>query len=87
MAKPDWNKEFEIMCVVSDYAMGVVLRQKTNKMFRPYTMPAKPLMKLKRTTQLLKKRCWPLYFHVKNSGHTYWDPMSSSILIILQLNI
>ena len=25
MAKPDWNKEFEIMCVASDYAMGAVL--------------------------------------------------------------
>ena len=33
MAKPDWNKEFEIMCDASDYAMGVVLGQKTNKMF------------------------------------------------------
>ena len=26
---------------------------------RPYIMPAKPLMKLKRITQLLKRRCWP----------------------------
>ena len=25
MAKPDWNKEFEIMCDANDYAMGVVL--------------------------------------------------------------
>ena len=25
MAKLDWNKEFEIMCDASDYAMGVVL--------------------------------------------------------------
>ena len=25
MAKPDWNKEFEIMCDASDYAMGAVL--------------------------------------------------------------
>ena len=34
MAKPDWNKEFEIMCDASDYAMGVVLGQKIDKMFR-----------------------------------------------------
>ena len=34
MAKPDWNSEFEIMCGASDYAMGVVLGQKANKMFR-----------------------------------------------------
>ena len=25
MATPDWNKDFEIMCDVSDYAMGAVL--------------------------------------------------------------
>ena len=34
MAKPDWNSEFEIMCDVNDYAMGVVLGQKAYKMFR-----------------------------------------------------
>ena len=34
MAKPDWNKEFEIMCNASDYAMGAVLGQKADKMFR-----------------------------------------------------
>ena len=34
MAKPDWNKEFEIMCDASDYAMGAVLGQKDDKVFR-----------------------------------------------------
>ena len=34
MAKPDWNKEFEIMCNSSGYAMGAVLGQKTDKMFK-----------------------------------------------------
>ena len=34
MAKPNWNKEFEIMCDSSDYAMGAVLGQKIEKMFR-----------------------------------------------------
>ena len=34
MAKPVWNSEFEIMCDVSDYAMGAVLGQKADKMFR-----------------------------------------------------
>ena len=55
MAKADWNKEFEIMCDASDYAMGAVLGQKIDKWLGPYTMPAKPSMKLKRNTQLLKK--------------------------------
>ena len=34
MAKPDWNSEFEIMCDASDFAMGVVLGQKTEKVFK-----------------------------------------------------
>ena len=34
MVTPYWNKEFEIMCNVSDYAMGAVLGQRTKKMFK-----------------------------------------------------
>ena len=34
MATPDWSKNFEIMCDVSDYAMGVVLGQRIEKIFR-----------------------------------------------------
>ena len=34
MAKPDWNREFEIMCDASDYAMGAVLGQKDEKVFK-----------------------------------------------------
>ena len=33
MAKPDWNKEFEVMCNASDYAMGAILGQKDDKVF------------------------------------------------------
>ena len=81
MAKPDLNSEFEIMCDVSDYAMGAVLGQKADKMFRAIYYAS-----IKRTTQLLKKRCWPWYLHVKSLGHIYWGHMSSSILIMQQLN-
>ena len=34
MAKLDWNKAFEIMCDANDYAMRVVLGQRTDKVFR-----------------------------------------------------
>ena len=30
----DWNKEFEIMCDASDYAMGSMLGQRTEKIFK-----------------------------------------------------
>ena len=62
MAKIDQNNEFEIMCDASDYAMGALLGQKTDKMLGPYTMPAKPSMKLKKTTQLLKKKMLAIVF-------------------------
>ena len=34
MEKPDWNREFEIMCDASDFAMGAVLGQKDEKVFK-----------------------------------------------------
>ena len=34
MATPDWNKEFEITCDASDYAMGAALGQRTKKIFK-----------------------------------------------------
>ena len=34
MVTPDWKKEFEIMCDVSDYAMGAILGQRTENMFK-----------------------------------------------------
>ena len=34
MLTPDWNNGFEIMCDASDYAMGAVLGQRTEKIFK-----------------------------------------------------
>ena len=34
MVTPDWNKEFEIMCDASDYAMGAVSGQRIEKIFK-----------------------------------------------------
>ena len=34
MVTPDWNKEFEIMCDSNDYAMGAVLGQRTEMIFK-----------------------------------------------------
>ena len=58
MAKLDWNREFEIMCAASDFAMGAVLGQRDEKVFKAITMPEKPSMKLRKITLLLKRRCW-----------------------------
>ena len=34
MAKPDWNREVEIMCDASDFTIGAVLGQKAEKVFK-----------------------------------------------------
>ena len=34
MVIPNWNNEFKIMCDASDYAMGAVLGQSTEKIFK-----------------------------------------------------
>ena len=34
MVIPDYNNDFEIMCDASDYAMGDVLGQRTEKVFK-----------------------------------------------------
>ena len=34
MAKLDWNREFEIMCDASDFAMGAILGKKAEKVFK-----------------------------------------------------
>ena len=52
MATPNWNKKFEIMCDVSDYAMGVVLGQRTEKIFRAIYYANKTFNEHKRIIQL-----------------------------------
>ena len=34
MLTPDWNNDYEIMCEASDYAMGVVLGQRSENIFK-----------------------------------------------------
>ena len=38
MVTPNWNKEFKIMCDASDYAMGAVLGQITEKIFKGHIL-------------------------------------------------
>ena len=34
MVIPDWNKEFKFMCDANDYAMGAVLGQRIENIFK-----------------------------------------------------
>ena len=58
MATPDWNKEFDIMFDASDYAMGVVLGQRIDKIFRAIYYASKTFNEeLRKTTPPLRRKC------------------------------
>ena len=84
----DWNKEFKIICDASDYAMGAVLGQKMDKMFRAIYYARKTFNEAQENYSSTKKEMLSMVFACeKFRPYIYWDPMSLSILIMLQLNI
>ena len=56
MAKPDWAKEFDIMCDASDYAMGAVLGEKTDKMFKVIYYASKTFNQAQENYSTTKKK-------------------------------
>ena len=62
MAKPDWNKEFEIMCDASDYAMGAVLGQKANKVFRAIYYSSKTFNEAQENCSTIEKEMLAMVF-------------------------
>ena len=62
MAKPDWNKEFEIMCDASDFAMGAVLEQRTDKVFRAIYYASKTFNKAQEKYSTTEKEMLAIVF-------------------------
>ena len=62
MAKLDWNKEFKIMCNASDYAMGVVLQQKADKMFKDIYYSSKTFNEAQDNYSTTKKEMLAMVF-------------------------
>ena len=62
MAKPDWNKEFEIMCDASDYAMGAILGHKIDKMFRAIYYASKTFNEAQENYSTTKKEMLAMVF-------------------------
>ena len=62
MAKPDWTKEFEIMCDASDYAMGAVLGQKIEKMFRAIYYASKTFNEAQENYSTAEKKMLAMVF-------------------------
>ena len=62
MAKLDCNKEFEIMCDYGDYAMGAVLGQKTDKMFRAIYYANKTFNEAQENYSTIEKKMLAMVF-------------------------
>ncbi|GKD48417.1 reverse transcriptase domain-containing protein, partial [Tanacetum coccineum] len=44
MVKPNWSLPFELMCDANDYAVGVVLGQRSGKYFQPIYYASKTII-------------------------------------------
>ena len=62
MATPYWNKEFEIMCIVSDYAIEAVLGQRTEKIFRATYYASKTFNKAQENYSTTQKEMLAMVF-------------------------
>ena len=62
MAMPDWNKNFEIMCDTSDFAMGAVLRQKIERTFKAIYYASKTFNKAQENYSTTKKEMLEMIF-------------------------
>ena len=62
MAKPNWNSEFEIMCDAIDYAIGAVLGQKANKMFRAIYYASKTFNEAQENYSTIEKEMLAMVF-------------------------
>ena len=62
MVTSDWNKEFEIMCDASDYAMGAVLGQRTEKIFKAIYYANKTYNEAQENYSITKKEMLAMVF-------------------------
>ena len=62
MEKPDWDKEFEIICDASDYAMGAVLGQRADKMFKAIYYASKTFNEAQKNYSTTEKEMLAIVF-------------------------
>ena len=66
MVTPDWNKEFEIICDVSDYTMGAVLGQITKNYFRVIFYASKTFNEAQENYSTIENEMLAMVFACKN---------------------
>ena len=62
LEKPDWNREFEIMCDASDFAMGDVLGQKAEKVFKAIYYASKTFNEAQENYSTIEKEMLAIVF-------------------------
>ena len=62
MLTPDWSNEFEIMCDASDYAMGAVLGQRTEKVFKAIYYASKTFNEAQENYSTTEKKMLAMVF-------------------------
>ena len=62
IAKPDWNREFEIMCDASDFAMGAVLGHKAEKVFKAIYYASKTFNEAQENYSTIEKEMLAIVF-------------------------
>ena len=62
MLTPDWNNELEIMCDASDYAMGAVLRKRTEKIFKAIYYVSKTFNEAQENYSTIEKEMLAMVF-------------------------
>ena len=62
MATPDWNKEFDIVFDASDYAMGAVLGQRTDKIFKAIYYASKTFNEAQENYSTIEKEMLAMVF-------------------------
>ena len=62
MLTPDWSNEFEIMCDASDYAMGAVLGQRIEKIFKAIYYASKTFNEAQENYSTTEKEMLPMVF-------------------------
>ena len=62
MAKRDWNRDFEIMCYASDFAMGAVLGHKDEKVFKAIYYASKTFNEAQKNYSTTEKEMLAIVF-------------------------
>ena len=66
MEKSDWNRDFEIMCDASDFAMGAVLGQKAEKVFKAIYYANKTFNEARENYSTIEKEMLAIVFTCEN---------------------